>query len=203
MINDLISAIILGLIGGLIPGPVLTATFTEILQGGFWKSFRIIIIAMATETTVALVSLVALSALNLPESVFRAISFLGAGILIWISTSIWKIKKIDKGEQIHFSAGKIAAMIIANGVLWTYWITVCIPKAMLLNQKLPLGNLIFLIMVEIGWLVSTTGVAFIFSRFRKLLSHPKVVPVMFKIFSLTFIYFAVDMIYKSIIFFRK
>ncbi len=203
MINDLLNAIILGLIGGLIPGPVLTATFTEILQAGFWKSFRIIMVAMATETTVALISLLALSALNLPESVFRAISFVGAGILIWISTSIWKIKKIDTGEQIHFSVGKIAAMIIANGMLWTYWITVCIPKAILLSHKLPFGNLVFLILVEVGWLVSTTGVAFIFSRFRKLLSHPKVVPVMFRIFALTFVYFALDMTYKSIIFFTK
>ena len=38
MVNDLISAFILGLIGGVIPGPVLAATFTEILQYNFLKS---------------------------------------------------------------------------------------------------------------------------------------------------------------------
>ncbi len=203
MLNELLSALVLGLIGGLIPGPVLTATFTEILQNGFWKSFRIITLAMATETAVALASLIALSALSLPESVFRGLSFFGAGILVWIATSIWKIKKLDTEEKVYFSFWKIAGMILANGVLWTYWITVCIPKAILLNQQLPLGNLIFLLLVEIGWFISTAGVAFIFSRFRKILSHPKAIPVIFKIFALIFVYFAISMVYTSVVFFRK
>ncbi|PIV58084.1 MAG: hypothetical protein COS14_11475 [Bacteroidetes bacterium CG02_land_8_20_14_3_00_31_25] len=54
MSNDIIFAFILGLIGGVIPGPVLAATFTEILQSGFLKSLRIIIWAFLVETTVAL-----------------------------------------------------------------------------------------------------------------------------------------------------
>lgn len=40
MFNDLLGALILGLIGGVIPGPVLTAIFTEILQSGMLKSFK-------------------------------------------------------------------------------------------------------------------------------------------------------------------
>lgn len=201
MPNEILSAFILGLVGGVIPGPVLTATFTEILQSGFAKSFRIILWAMLTETAVAFVSLVVLSSLGLSESVFGALSFVGAGILIWISTSIWKIQKIDTDEKVHFSLGKISAMILANGVLWTFWITVCIPKAIALGEKVAFGQFLFLILVEVGWLVSTLAVAFLFSRFRKILSHPKVVPVMFKIFALTFVYFAVDMVYKSVKFF--
>ena len=201
MVNDLISAFILGLIGGVIPGPVLAATFTEILQYNFLKSFRIILWAMLTETFVALVSLLVLSSFNLPEEVFRGISFIGAGVLIWIATQIWKVQKIYTGEKVHFSLGKISAMILANGVLWTFWITVCVPRAILLNEKINFGQLIFLILVEIGWLISTVLVAFIFSRFRSLLSRPKVVPVIFKIFAIVFIYFALDMVYRSIIFF--
>ena len=125
----------------------------------------------------------------------------GAAILIWISTSIWKVHKIDTEEKIHFSLGKISAMILANGVLWTFWITVCVPKAILLSEKVAFGNYLFLLLVEIGWLVSTVLVAYIFSKFRKILSNPKVVPIMFKIFALTFVYFAVDMVYRSLKFF--
>lgn len=203
MLNNLIAALVLGLIGGLVPGPVLTAIFTEILQTDFIKSFKIIFQAMLTETVIALISLIALSSLHLSEGVFSGISFIGAGILIWISTSIWKIKSLDSGEKVHFSFGKISAMIAANGILWTFWITVCIPKAILLNEKIPFGSLIFLGLVEIGWLISTSFVAFIFSRFRKILSNPKVIPIIFKIFALTFVYFALDMAYKSILFFSK
>ena len=201
MTNEIISALILGLIGGVIPGPVLAATFTEILQSGFLKSLRIIFWAMLTETVIALVSLLILSSMNLSEAIFRIISFAGAGILIWIAISIWKVKRIDSEEKVHFSLGKISAMIMANGILWTFWMTVCVPKAISLGERIYLGQFVFLILVEIGWLVSTALVAIIFSRFRKMLSDPKIVPIIFKIFALIFFYFAVSMAYESIKFF--
>ena len=52
-------------------------------------------------------------------------------------------------------------------------------------------------------LITTLLVAYLFSRFRKLLSRPRVIPVLFKLFSLAFAYFAGDMIYKSINFFIR
>ncbi|OIO53314.1 hypothetical protein AUJ46_05590 [Candidatus Peregrinibacteria bacterium CG1_02_54_53] len=201
MADELITAFVLGLIGGVIPGPVLTAIFTEILQSSFLRSFRIIFMAIFTETVIALTSLLLLVSLNLSETVFRGLSFIGAGILVWIATSIWKIKKIDTGEQVHFGFWKISAMILANGVLWTFWITICVPKAIFLGEQMYLGAFIFLALVEIGWLFSTSAVALLFSKFRSLLSKPKVVPIVFKIFACTFVYFAIDMTYQSIRFF--
>ncbi len=201
MNNDLISAFTLGLIGGAIPGPVLTAIFTEVLQSGLFKSLRIILLAMFAEASVASISLFIFSSLHFPETMFRGISLIGAGILIWIAHSLWKITKIDTKTRVHFSVGKIAAMIVANGLLWTFWITICIPKAILLKQKMPFGDIAFLVLVEVGWLVATVFIAFLFSRFRTLLSKPRFVPIIFKIFALAFIYFALDMLYKSIAFF--
>jgi threonine/homoserine/homoserine lactone efflux protein len=201
MSDQIISALILGLIGGVIPGPVLAATFTQILQAGFLRSFRIILWAMFTETMVALVSLLVLSSFGLSQSFFMGLSLIGAGILIWISWSIWKIRRIDTDEKVYFGLGKISAMILANGVLWTFWITVCVPKAILLGQKIHYGQFLFLLLVEIGWLISTVIVAFLFSGFRKLLSNPRVVPIIFKVFSLVFLYFAVSMFYQSVNFF--
>ncbi len=201
MNQELIIALSLGLIGGLIPGPVITAIFTEILQSGFHKSLRIILIALITETLVALISLILFSALGLSEAFFHGISLVGAGILIWIASSIWKVKSLDSGEKVHFSIWKIIIMILSNGVLWTYWITICIPKAILLSDQIHLGAYLFMGMVQLGWLLSTLVVAFIFSRFRKALSRPKVIPILFKVFAIAFIYFAIDMAYKSIIYF--
>lgn len=203
MTQQLITAFILGLIGGAIPGPVLTAIFTEILQSGFYKSFRIIFLAMLSETIVALTSLIILATLGLPEEYFMGISFIGAGILIWIAFSIWKIRSINTKDRIYFGFGKIFAMILANGVLWTFWITVSVPKAIQLNELVPWGSIIFLLLVEIGWLTSTVLMAFVFSRFRNLMSRPKVTPIIFKIFAIVFIYFALDMFYKSIVFFVR
>jgi len=201
MVDEILTAFILGLIGGMIPGPVVTAIFTEILQSSFLKSFRIIFIAMFTETLVALFSLVFFISINFSEAFFRGISVIGALILTLIGISIWKIKKIDSGDKINFGFWKISAMILANGVLWIFWITICVPKAIFLGHQLFMGEYFFLGLVEIGWLLSTILLAFIFSRFRKLLSKSTMIPIIFKIFALTFFYFAIDMTYKSIIFF--
>jgi threonine/homoserine/homoserine lactone efflux protein len=201
MNHELVIAAMLGLIGGVIPGPVITAVFTEILQSGFFKSLRIIFLAFIVESLVAIVSLVVFFYLGLPEVFFRAISLAGAGILAWISFSIWKVRSLETGERISFGSWKIILMILTNGVLWTYWLTICIPKAILLNEQVRLGAYLFMGFVQLGWLLSTVVVAFVFMRFRPLLSRPRVVAVVFKIFSLAFLYFAIDMIYKSIAFF--
>ncbi len=201
MIHELVIALMLGLIGGVIPGPVITAVFTEILQSGYLKSLRIIMIALVTETLVALFSLLVFDALGFNETFFRGLSLAGAAILIWIAISLWKVRTLDSGEKVHFGLWKIVIMILSNGVLWTYWITICIPKAILLGDTLHLGQYLFMGLVQLGWLISTLVVAFLFSRFRKALSRPKVIPVLFKIFALAFAYFAIDMIIKSIQYF--
>ena len=201
MIHELVVACMLGLIGGLIPGPVITAVFTEVLQSGYLRSLRIVMIALVTETLVAVICLLLLASLGFNEAFFRVLSLAGAGILVWIAISLWKVKSMDSGEKVHFGLWKIVLMILSNGVLWTYWITICIPKAMLLGQEVRLGEYLFMALVQLGWLISTMVVAFLFSRFRKILSRPRVIPLLFKIFSLAFAYFAADMIWKSIRFF--
>lgn len=203
MFHEFTTAFVLGIVGWVIPGPVLTATFTEILQSGLWRSFRIIFMAMFTETVVAFTSLVLLASLGLPESFFRGISLFGAGILLWIAPSLWRITSLDTDKKVYFGFWKISAMILANWMLWTYWITVCIPQAIFLGKEIPFGSYLFLVLVEIWWLVSTWMVAFIFSRFRKILSWPKTIPMLFKIFACAFVYFAVNMIYQSMKFFMK
>jgi len=198
MIHELVIALMLGLIGGVIPGPVITAVFTEILQSGYLKSLRIILIALVTETIVALLSLLILASLDFNEAFFRGLSLAGAAILIWIAHSLWKVRSLDSGEKVVFGFWKVVLMILSNGVLWTYWITICIPKAILLGDTLHLGEYLFMGLVQLGWLISTLVVAFLFSRFRKALSRPRVIPVLFKLFALAFTYFAFDMVYKSI-----
>ncbi|HUD04258.1 MAG TPA: LysE family transporter [Candidatus Paceibacterota bacterium] len=201
MTQQILTAFILGLVGGTVPGPVLAATFTEILQSGFYRGLRIVFWGMLAETILAFIGIVAFSSLGLSQSFFYALSFIGAGILIWIATQLWKIKSLDLGEKAHFGVGKIFSMIFANGVVWTFWITICVPKAVVLSQQIQYGQFLFLVVVEIGWLISTVAVAFAFSWFRGILSNPKFVPFMFKFFSLVFVYFALNMLYSSTIFF--
>ena len=199
----MIAAFLLGLIGGVVPGPALAATFTEILQSGFLRCLRIILLAMLTETTVALFSMSVLTSMHLPYAFFAGLSFVGAGVLIWIASLIWRVREIDSREKVNFTPGKIVSMILANGVLWTFWITVCVPRAVVLDKRIFMGQYLFLALVEIGWLASTVGVAAVFSTFRKSLSNPRIVPVAFKLFALTFVYFALEMALGSVEYFAR
>ncbi|MEZ5070413.1 MAG: hypothetical protein R2751_05465 [Bacteroidales bacterium] len=201
MVHDLIIAFSLGLIGGVIPGPVITAVFTEILQSGHAKSLRIVGIAFVTESLVAVVSLLVLVALPLPRAVFHALSLGGALLLLWIAASLWRVKSLDSGNRVHFRFWKIIAMILSNGVLWTYWITICIPKALMLQQSMPLGAYLFMGLVQLGWLSSTLLLTVVFARFRPLLSRPGAIPVVFKVFALAFVYFSLDMGWTGLRFF--
>jgi len=201
MTGELLTALTLGLIGGLIPGPVITAIFTQVLQSGYKSSLRIVFIAMLVETAVAVVSLLLFSSLGLNESVFRILSFAGAVVLLWIANSLRKVKTLDTDEQVFFGPWKITVMILTNGVLWTYWITICIPRAVLLEKSLPMGDFLFMGLVQGGWLISTLVIAWVFSRFRQLLSRPRVIPFVFRVFALIFFYFAVDMVYRSLVYF--
>ncbi len=199
--GELITALTLGLIGGMIPGPVITAVFTEILQSGLSKAFRIIFIALLVESLVAIISLLAFAAAGLNESVFRVLSYAGAIVLFSIAYSLWKVKTLDTGEKVHFSTGKIILMILTNGVLWTYWITICIPKAIFVSEYIRGGDFLFMGLVQTGWLISTVIVSWLFSRFRSILSRPRIIPWTFRIFALIFIYFGIVMIYKSTTYF--
>jgi threonine/homoserine/homoserine lactone efflux protein len=203
MTHELVIAFMLGLIGGMIPGPVITSVFTEILQSGLPRSMRIIFIALVTETAVAIASLILLDSLQLNEGFFRGLSLAGAAILIWIAIGLFRVKRLDTGEKVHFSTPKVIAMILTNGVLWTYWITVCIPKAIILGKEVSMGAYLFMGLVQLGWLLSTLLLALLFSRFRKILSRPRTIPLIFKIFAGAFAYFALDMIVQSIRFYTS
>lgn len=191
MIALMITAALLGLAGGLIPGPVLAATFARILQAGFTRSLGIVLWALLVESAVAIASLVIMASAGFPGAFFDGLSLIGAGVLVWIAIRLWRIRRIDNaGGGGEFGPGKVAAMILLNGVLWTYWITVCIPQAMALGALVRHGEYLFLALVQIGWLLSTLGAALAFSRLRRLLSHPRLVPMVFRAFALAFGYFA-------------
>lgn len=190
-------AFLLGLAGGIVPGPVLAASFTESLLHGFWKSMRIILWALLIETLVAVASLFILSAIQLVDWFFHLLSLVGAAMLLWIAFSVWKIKSIDTPSSVVFSFSKMSVMIVANGVLWTYWITVCVPQAISLGEKIPGGSYLFVLLVELGWLISTVGVVFLFSRFRRLLTGARTIRWVARLLSLVFTYFALDILYHS------
>jgi len=196
------SIIILGLIGGAVPGAILTSAFTESVRKGFISSLQVIIFAFISEIIVATSILLLFFSIHIPESVFYGISFIGAIVLVWIAKQIWSIKKLhDNGNLFDFK--KIFLLTVFNGPLWIFWSTICIPQAYLLSQKIKGGQVIFLLLFELGWLSSTVLLTFLFSRFRPVLVKEGIVSKVFKIFALILTFFAIRLLATSIIYFIK
>lgn len=193
------SALILGIVGGAIPGPMLTSAFTESLRKGFTGSLRVIFNALIAETIVAASILGIFFSFHIPFAVFSIISLIGAVVLVWFSLQVWKIRKInDKGKI--FSFKRIFLLTVSNGPFWIFWITVYIPQAFLMQQKIIGGQFLFLLMFELGWLVSTVGLTFIFSWFRPLLTKGNFTSITFKILALILLFFALKLATESITF---
>lgn len=197
LILETINIFLLGVIGGATPGPILASSFTESLRKGFIGSFRIIFMAMVSEIMVALSVLVIFFTFSIPQIIFSLISLAGVLVLIWLASQIWKINKFNEGGEI-FTFKKIFLLTILNGPFWIFWITICVPQAFLLKQKIAGGQYLFLILFELGWLFSTVFLTFIFSRFKPLLIKGRLIGLTLKILALILIYFAIRLAINSI-----
>lgn len=199
-IFQLLGIFILGFIGGATPGPVLAASFTESLRRGFVKSLPIVFMALISEVLIALFILTLFFSINIPKSTFYIISFIGAGVLVWLSLQVWKIKDVG-GEGQVFDFKKIFLLMVFNGSFWIFWITICVPQAFLLKEEIAYGQFLFLAIFELGWLIATVSLIFVFSRFRSFLVKSNLVPIVFKIFALILLYFAIKLTITSILYF--
>ena len=183
--GSLIDSFILGLVGGAVPGPILTSTFAEILRSGFLRGVRIIVYALAAETVGALLAIFIFYQFGLSILIIRIISICGAVVLFWLASRVWKIDQIDTeaGQQI-LSFPKIALLTAFNSGYWIFWITVGVPKALLFDQYIVGGRFVYLLVFEFAWLLMTMLLAYIFYRFRPFLQRRNLIGTTFKILAI-------------------
>lgn len=176
----LFEAFLLGLIGGAVPGPILTGTFAEILNTGFMRGLRIIFYALVAETFGAVLVVYVFYKFGLSNTVIQIISFLGSIVLLWLAMKVWNINKINSEGKNILSFKQIIILTALNSGYWIFWITIGVPRALLLDQYLAGGKLIFLFVLEFGWLAMTVFLAFVFFKFRPLLERKNLISVTFK-----------------------
>lgn len=193
----LMTAFTIGLIGGAIPGPVLTSVLTEVLEHGLLRSLRILFFAMFVEVCVRLVATQLAGLLPVGGVAFNILSLIGAFVLFDVARKVWSIRDV-RASGTFIELRTLALMISCNGVLWSYWLTVCAPDAIRLGETLPLGSVLYLAVFEVGWLISTFGMACVFASCRSVLAHPKIMPALFKIFSTIFAAFGMKMLVSSV-----
>lgn len=203
LVDKFLQILVLGIIGGAIPGPILTSVFTEVLNAGFLKSLKVVFWAFIVESLMVLLLLLVLSSLKIPEIYFHIISFGGVVVLFWIAWQIWQIEQFKDDKAELFTLSKIILLTILNGGFWLFWVTVSIPMAFELNNYIRGGQFIFLLIFEVGWLIATIGLAFIFSHFRLLLERKNLVSTTFRIFSIALVLMAIKSVIENIRYLTK
>lgn len=176
-----VEAFLLGLIGGAVPGPILTGTFTEILRSGFSKGVRVVLYALFAETIGAISVVVLFDRIGLNQTTIQIISVIGAMVLFWLGYQVWRITEVEAKSGQILTLPKIFLLTAFNTGYWIFWVTVGVPKALLLSQTLYAGKYIFLSIFEIAWLIATLLLAFIFYQFRPLLQRRGLIGTTYKV----------------------
>ncbi len=191
MINSIIEAFLLGLVGGATPGPILTGTFAEVLRSNFVRSLKIIFQALVAETVGALLVLYVFYTAGFSHTAIQIISVCGAIVLFWIASNIWKIREINAETKEILSFSKIILLTAFNSGYWIFWVAVGIPQALAFDKQIVGGKFLYLIIFEIGWLIATMLLAFIFYKFRPILQRKNLVGATFKILAIVLVFIGI------------
>ena len=148
-IQLIITAITLGLVGGLTPGPILMIALSEILSSpekGLERGWMYILVAAGTEFLVGLFLIFSASWLEIPEAVFHILSFIGVALLAYIATLIYKTRKFNYSKQQKKVGIKhVVLLMIFNGPMWLFWLSVCLPAAFDLGSVIHNGEYLFIV----------------------------------------------------------
>jgi threonine/homoserine/homoserine lactone efflux protein len=200
MISQIINVFVLGMVGGFIPGPILTMTFSEGVRAGWKAGVKIIFYALFAESIVAGVIFSLLSFLDLNQSIFKMLSLVGGLLLFYFAYKVFSIKSIslEAGDSI-FTLKKIFLLTILNGGFFIFWITVCAPLAVNLSRVVSGGLYLFLAAFEIGWLVAMAVVLGLALFARRWINNEKRLKIFLKFIAICLALFGLRMIYGVIV----
>ena len=198
----LLQGFTLGLLGGLVPGAILTILFVSVLQGGVNQGLRAFGWSLAAELLVA-GSLVYAIMLWSPDPVwFHYLGIVGSIVLLYFAWGIWQIKTVDTDVDSKkiYSPIEILTLAATNAPLYVFWVTICIPLIYQLFDQFSVftAATLYLSAFEIGWALSTLGMMFVFVFARPYLVNDRIASRTYQVIAIIMALFAGNMLYKSI-----
>jgi threonine/homoserine/homoserine lactone efflux protein len=198
-------AIILGLTGGIMPGPIILLAFSEILKSpkkGLANGGIYLIVAGLTEFAIGLFLVATSSWLNIPEIILHSIAIIGSVLLGYIAYQVYKIRKIEYDNSKHkIGVWHIFILMLFNGPMWIFWISICVPSALKLGDLVNFGQYLFIVIFEISMMFGLGVMLFGFNSFRKVFTNEKLIRKIFIILSILLFIIAAKILYSEITFF--
>lgn len=202
---DILTPIFLGFIGGVTPGPIIFLAFSEVLKDskkGLVNGGVYLLFAGITEFFIGLFLISTSKNLNLSPIVFHALAIAGIILLIYIAINIFRINSINpKNKPTKINSKHIIALMLLNGPLWMFWLSVCLPAAFSLGQVFKYGEYLFLVIFELSMMSGLAIMLFGFNAFREHFSNEKIVRRIFQILTFLLSLLIIKMIYSESIYF--
>ena len=197
----LLQAFILGAVGGVIPGAVLTILLVSTMQGGLKTGLRAFFWAMFSEITIAGVLLLVAVQLQLGAAVFTWIGFVGSVVLFYFAWQVLKLRSVNvESNSTLFTPVKIFLLSATNAPLYIFWTTICFPLIWQLASSWPItvAAPFYFLFFEIGWGLTTFIMLLLFVFSRKTLTDERVMRKVFIIISIILFGFGVEMLVQSL-----
>lgn len=197
----LLQAFVLGVIGGAIPGTVLSILLVSVLQGGLRAGSLAFLWSMLSEVAIVGVLLLVATHLPLGPQTFVALGGVGGIVLLYFAWRVFSLRAIRVEEStLLFKPWKIFAIHTVNGPLYVFWITICVPLIWQLSSArgLPTAAISFFIIFEIGWALTTLLIMMLFVFSRTTLTNERIMHRVFSVIALVFVGLGAKMLITSI-----
>jgi len=199
MIEILFQALFLGLIAGFIPGPILTLIINDTLHNGFKGGVKTSTGAIIAECVLVIFIITIFSFLETFPFILTIVHTLGAFLLFWIAYKIYKNAKNPETNHQITSYKLIFLLTFLNGIAYLFWITVCLPLALELNQIIEFGKFIYILFFEIGWTSAVLLLVLITNFLRKKITEKDYLIYVFKGISILLFLFGIKLLYTGLI----
>lgn len=122
----LLLGVILGLVQGISPGPLVTLVISETLKFGKREGFKVAVSPLISDSTVAVLALAVLSNLAQNALVIGVISILGAGYLIYLALDNLRVKTtiLEAGSAKKGALRRALVTNFLNPHVYVFWFSV-------------------------------------------------------------------------------
>lgn len=193
----------LGAIGGLVPGAVLTILLVSVLQGGLRAGLRAFWWAMLAEIVIAGALLLVAAQLPLGENFFLLLGGVGGVVLFYFAWQVFQLRSVSiENGTVLFSPQKIFLLSATNAPLYVFWTTICFPLIWELARtwSLALAAPLYFLAFEIGWGITTFGMMLVFVFSRSTLTNERVMRLVFTCIALILAGFGLRMLITAVVF---
>lgn len=170
--ESLLSGIVLGLVAGLSPGPMLALVIAEALKFGKEEGFKVAVSPLITDSTIALLALLALSTLAEHDLVIGIISIFGACYLFYIGLENFRTTASKFQVEIVKKEGFKRAIItnFLNPHTYLFWLSVGSPIILETLKTDASGTILFLLGFYALLIGSMTLVALVVDKSKSIVN---------------------------------